>query len=62
MAIVRQFLMLAAGLGTLFFLAEAFNLTGLVDDVTSAPKVMMAFVGFCVGAVAILAKLNSRVP
>ncbi len=62
MTIVRPFLVLAAGLGTLIFLAEALDLTRLVDDLTSAPKVMMAFVGFCVGVVAILAKLNSRVP
>jgi len=62
MAIVRPFLLLAAGLAALLFLAQALDLMRLVDGVFSAPKTMMMFVGFCAGVVAILAKLNSRVP
>jgi hypothetical protein len=62
MTIVRPFLVLVAGFAVLFFLAESLDLMRLVDGVFSAPKTMMAFVGFCVCVVAILAKLNSRVP
>jgi hypothetical protein len=62
MTIVRPFLVAAAGFAALLFLAEAFDLMRLVDDVFSAPKTMVSFVAFCVCVVAILSKLDNRVP
>jgi hypothetical protein len=58
MAFVRPFVVLAVALGTLFLLAQNLGLARLLDEVTSLPKAMMAFVGFSVCIVAILARLR----
>ena len=56
--IVRPFFVVAAGFAALLLLANSLDVARIVDDVTSLPKIMMVFVGFCLCVVAMLARLS----